>query len=1837
MRKSFLHLAGVLLLLFIAQISEGQTIFDYRSAWRYLDNGSNQGTAWTGTGFNDAAWVSDTGWFGYGDPAFVTKCVNACGTVSCAPSCGTKYITTYFRKVVNIPNIALFDSMILNIIRDDGFVVYVNGVEVWRDNLPTGTISNTTVALTALGGADEYTPITRTIPRSFFVSGNNTIAIELHQQAGSSSDLSFNMQMVGVPSPLIFDFGDAWKYFTGSDLGTTWRGTSFADGTWSIGTGHIGYGETWTTTCIPAGASGCTPCPASPGGCTKYPTTYFRKAVNISNVSLFDSMRFTVYRDDGVVLYVNGAEVWRNNVPSAQNYNTLAPINITGTTGPDAESLAVVASIPISAFVNGSNTLAVELHQNSSTSSDLDFNVKMEGIRRVFIPPVNLVFGPYLQMGGQTAANVRWRTSIASKSRVMMGTTLGTYPIILTDNAPVTDHDIRVMGLLPNTKYYYRFGTDTSILQGDSTNFFTTAPADTSTRRVTVAFFGDCGQNNLSYQTNTLNAYRTFLSTNGMKAADLMLLGGDNAYNNGTDAEFATKFFAPYSGNILKNHMLFPTPGNHDYDNGARFDIGVPYFSLFTTPAAGESGGVPSGSEAYYSYDWGNVHFLSLDSYGKGDGNTTRMFDTTGAQVTWVKADLAANTKKWVIAYWHHPPYTMTSHNSDGTSELINIRQNFIRILERYGVDLILCGHSHAYERSYLMKGHYGSEASFNKAAHTTDSSTAKYDGSANSCPYNYASGKYDHGTVYVVAGSSGASGGVQGSFPHNALPFALNDAGMFFLDINDNRLDAKFVRANNTIFDQFTIMKDVKKKDTIALFPGTPVSYTASWPGTYTWNTGATTRSNTVIVPLADTMITVKDNNSGTCLTDQHFIDVQCTMPVFTTCPSNIVTSGCNATVNYTVADTATPNPALSYVFTGATTGSGSGTGSGSTFNIGVTNVTITATNICGSVNCSFNVTVNPLPNTVTVTGGGVVCGSTIAAASNGGSGTIYYQGTIPGGTSTSVASMSETINATGTYYFRAQGTDGCWGAEGSVTVSVNPLPSPVVALGGGTYCGSATILAGNGGNGTIYYQGITSAGTSVTTPATSQVVTTTGIHYFRAQSSAGCWSNEGSVAVTVNPLPVTYTFTGGGSYCAGGTGVNIGLSGSTAGIAYQLYNGISSIGSPMTGTGSPINFGMQTGAGVYTVIATNPSTLCNNTFGVAPVSINPLPAIYTITGGGSYCAGGAGVLVGLSGSVAGISYRLYKDGVPAGTAVAGTGSALSFGLQTAAGSYSVIATNTTTYCQSNMTGSVSVIVNPLPITYSVVGGGHYCAGGTGVHIGLGVSNSGINYQLYNGLAPVGSPVSGVGGALDFGLITSPGSYTIVATNTLTGCTNNMSGSASISIDPLPIAHSVTGGGSYCAGGTGLNVDLGGSATGINYQLYNGSSMVGGPVAGSGSIIGFGLQTSAGTYTVLATDPATGCSNTMSGSAVVVVNALPVAYTVTGGGNYCASGPGMHVGLSGSQAGIRYRAYLGSATSGSPVLGSGAAIDFGFRTLAGTYSVVATDTVTACTRNMAGSVAVSITPLVFPSVGISSDKGTTVCEGQMVTYTALPVNGGTAPVYKWLVNSTPTSVASATYNLVPKQGDVVSVSMTSNATCVSSIIPSSSVVMTVDTMISPSVALVANPGTHIFIGQNVTFNATVANAGPAITYKWMLNGTVLPAATASSYSSSSLSNNDSVTCMITTGNACGNHELSKTAVMHVSNVGVDGLEGREDITISPNPNKGDFTIAGHWPNASGNAISVSITNVIGQVVYVGKVTAHNGELDSVIHLDDKLVAGVYVLKLSNGTDAKAFNIVLEK
>ncbi len=389
--------------------------------------------------------------------------------------------------------------------------------------------------------------------------------------------------------------------------------------------------------------------------------------------------------------------------------------------------------------------------------------------------------------------------------------------------------------------------------------------------------------------------------------------------------------------------------------------------------------------------------------------------------------------------------------------------------------------------------------------------------------------------------------------------------------------------------------------------------------------------------------------------------------------------------------------------------------------------------------------------------------------------------------------------------------------------------------------------------------------------------------------------------VIITIDPTPVaqTVTFSGGGHYCTGGLGITISLANSELNVNYQLYHGLTPIGSPKPGTGSGFDFpSPQTTAGAYSVVATNHyGASCTNTMtGNVTITVDNYPTAYNVTGGGERCADAAGFHIGLDDSQLQVNYQLYLGATPVGSTVAGDGTnPVDFGVKTAAGTYTVVATNDFgASCSVAMTGSQVITVDALPIAYNVTGTtGHYCTG-NGSHVGVSNSQTNVNYELYKDNTASGTILSGTtGSSLDFGLITVTGAYTVVATNqTGVNCTQSMTGTVTITIDPYPVAQNVTGGGYYCYSGSGKHVGVDHSQSNVSYQLYLGLATAGTPVAGDGiNPVDFGLQTAAGTYTVVATNTyGTSCTTAMTGSVDIIINQLPT-FTPTTTNALCHQG----------------------------------------------------------------------------------------------------------------------------------------------------------------------------------------------------------------------------------------------------------------------------------------------------------------------------------------------------------
>jgi hypothetical protein len=578
---------------------------------------------------------------------------------------------------------------------------------------------------------------------------------------------------------------NTWRHWQGGSLdGVNWKAPDYDDVAWPSGPALF-YN---TPAALPAPKN----TPLTLGRRTYYFRTHFTYSGGVPEIAL----EFSSLIDDGAVFYLNGVEIQRvgMNPFSAITYNTLPIRSVDNATGFDRFTLT---GNVLTNLVLGDNVLAVELHQEDeeeTTLEDLVFGTALDVVTEI-VPEVTR--GPYLQNGSHTNITVRWRTDVATVGRVRHGTNLANLDLI-ADGSVTAEHEVWLTHLLPATRYYYSIGTTNAALAGGDTNhFFVTSPNPGTRQPTRIWAIGDSGSGDAG-QVAVRDAYETFT---GARHTDLWLMLGDNAYNNGTDLDYQLKLFNIYT-NLLRRSVVWPTLGNHDTGSSTVFKDTYPYFNIFSLPKDGEAGGIPSGLEHFYSFDYGNIHFICLDSM-------TADRTPNGPMYAWLTNDLAHVTADWIIAYWHHPPYSKGSHDSDNpldsNGSLVQMRVNFLPVLEAGGVDLVLSGHSHSYERSRFLTRHYD----FSPTLSTTNVLDAGSGREDDTGVYRKpAGGPIAHqGTVYAVVGCSGVLEG-GGSFDHPVMHIALQQLGSLVLDIAGDRLDAKFITSTGTTNDYFTILK---------------------------------------------------------------------------------------------------------------------------------------------------------------------------------------------------------------------------------------------------------------------------------------------------------------------------------------------------------------------------------------------------------------------------------------------------------------------------------------------------------------------------------------------------------------------------------------------------------------------------------------------------------------------------------------------------------------------------------------------------------------------------------------------------------------------------------------------------------------------------------------------------------------------------------------------------------------------------------------------------------------------------------------------------------------------
>jgi len=467
----------------------------------------------------------------------------------------------------------------------------------------------------------------------------------------------------------------------------------------------------------------------------------------------------------------------------------------------------------------------------------------------------------FLQQLTDSSVIIKWR---GDADAACIGTSADGLATRIEAAATEGDHkEALVTGLSAQTTYHYSIGGAPEAPAGQQ---FTTAPARGElpaggfSRLWLIGDSGTGGDDEREdYEGDALRVLagmEAFVASDG-KPVDMFLMLGDNAYDVGSDFNHQQAVFETYP-ELLRTIPLWPTIGNHEMGIGFIFGtialggLGtsadpdswletadseparMPYLDIFSLPAQGEAGGVPSGTEQYYSFDYGNVHVVSLDSQ-----LSARDPEQLEAMQDWLIDDLSSNDLDWTVVIFHHPPYSKgANHDSDDTAKLNGfdmpqqyMREQFVPIFDAYGVDVVYNGHSHSYERSYYITSHTGKSDTFSFAEHAElidgdPGRPASGRGDEGYAQLSPSSGGVNDRVVYSVVGNSGKADKDAGRLtapevwlqhpahieqpadtldpPRRGLPIL----GSAIIDATDTTLVHYFIDINGEVLDQFTISR---------------------------------------------------------------------------------------------------------------------------------------------------------------------------------------------------------------------------------------------------------------------------------------------------------------------------------------------------------------------------------------------------------------------------------------------------------------------------------------------------------------------------------------------------------------------------------------------------------------------------------------------------------------------------------------------------------------------------------------------------------------------------------------------------------------------------------------------------------------------------------------------------------------------------------------------------------------------------------------------------------------------------------------------------------------------
>ncbi|NPA43265.1 MAG: metallophosphoesterase family protein [Chlorobi bacterium] len=511
--------------------------------------------------------------------------------------------------------------------------------------------------------------------------------------------------------------GSTWKYHDrGVDLGTAWRQVSYDDSSWPSGPAQLGFGDGDEATVLQSG----------------HITYYFRKTFTLNGAPSQNGLAVELLRDDGAVIYINGTEVVRSNMPQGTvTYNTLAASTVAGS----EEDTYFSYVIPSSYLVQGTNVVAVEVHQRSASSSDISFDLSLSLTdlgAHVFRKRPYLIYP-----GTSDAMTVLWQLPASGTCTFRYGTDTTYAGGTLTVNEYGTDHQFRVdlSSLTPDTRYFYRVECNGGFYEGS----FRSGASATATS-FTFYAYGDTRTQ--PWEHDGVAAQILNRLTADPDSQTFLINSGDLVEDGDLETDWDEQLFSANYPNI--NRMMASLPylaavGNHE-GSGRLFAKYFPY-PMFA--------GIP---DAYYSFDYGNVHFVVIDQYAD--------YSVGSAQYNWLVNDLASTGKPWRIAIFHKPGWSAGGHGND--SDVQNILQPLFR---QYHVAMAITGHNHYYARADV------------------------------------------NGIQHITTGG----GGAPLYYPSSTYPYIVRtDRSYHFLQVRvvDNRtMEVSAIRQNGTLIERFTVM----------------------------------------------------------------------------------------------------------------------------------------------------------------------------------------------------------------------------------------------------------------------------------------------------------------------------------------------------------------------------------------------------------------------------------------------------------------------------------------------------------------------------------------------------------------------------------------------------------------------------------------------------------------------------------------------------------------------------------------------------------------------------------------------------------------------------------------------------------------------------------------------------------------------------------------------------------------------------------------------------------------------------------------------------------------------